>query len=126
MIEQLTPVEFWDNQDVISVSNLDSKGGIVDGIGDNYRSYVADVMTPQSVAANGLEQATAPYVPKELFNITYPVTFASPANTRFSATHYELRSHGTGPPFTAPSMTTLVPRSQWKTSYQWFTPKNQN
>lgn len=125
MVDQMIPVEFWDNTGVIGIPHVDTRGTVTEGLGENYRIYVADTYTPQSVTANGINYTPGPYAPVELFNVEVPMTFSSSGSTRFTAVQYELRSHGSLSPYPAPSITSLVSESQWRTSYSSVTSINQ-
>ncbi len=124
MIEQMIPVEFWDNTGFVSIPNRDSEGPIIEGVGENYRLYVADQKVPSPVLGNGTSYYPGTFAaPIELTNRTTPISFSAlPDTSRFMAVQYDLRSHGTGVPFTAPTMSTLIPKSQWRTSYAWSFP----
>ncbi|HEY6172272.1 MAG TPA: IgGFc-binding protein, partial [Candidatus Kapabacteria bacterium] len=126
MIEQLVPVEFWDNKGIYTIPMLESKGNPIEGVGENYRVYVSDVSEPTGVQVFTSATTYDEVYPRtfekvvELANRTKPLAFASEnEGERFSVTQYELRSQWNAYSYTAPSMTTIVPRSQWKNSYTW-------
>jgi hypothetical protein len=122
MIEQMIPVEYWDNAGIISIPYRDGSG-IAFGIGENLRAYVADMYTPSAVLANSSVLFLSPYTTVELSNRTSPISFSTVPNTaRCMAVEYDMRSHGTAAPYTAPSMCTIIPKSQWSTSYAWSFP----
>ncbi len=125
MVDQMIPVEFWSNTGVIGIPHIDTRGTITEGLGENYRIYVADVYKPSTVTANGIGYTPGPYAPVELFNVMSPIAFSSPDSSRFTAVQYELRSHGSLSPYPAPSITSLVPESQWRTSYSFVISINQ-
>lgn len=125
IIEQLIPVEYWDNKGYCSVPMFEAKGAATYGIGENYRIYVSDNDVPTSV--NAFNTGEIPEVfhptpygsPVELSNRTKPLSFSTDdSGARFSVVQYELRSQTENSRFAAPNMTVITPSSQWKRAFR--------
>jgi hypothetical protein len=123
LIEQLIPVEFWDNTGYYGVPFLSPKDTVKLGLGDNYRIYSSDTDVPSSIdvtlaSSHTLRESPGPYRPKELTNYQYPLEISAlDTNSRISVIQYDLRSQVSEQSFAAPSMQVIVPRSQWQHSY---------
>lgn len=123
LIEQLIPVEFWDNTGYYTVPFLSPNDTVKFGLGDNYRIYSSDTNVPSSIdvtvgSTTTTRESPKPYHLKELTNYQYPVHISSPdTNSRISVIQHDLRSQISIKTFAAPSMEVIVPRSQWQRSY---------
>lgn len=134
MVEQMVPVEYWDNTGYISIPLMEAPSAR-DGFGEELRIYADDQNVPSVVHADlGGPQ------PVDMFPGTYatppvskifekPVHFYADSGKKFSVAQVDLRSHGTSrttPPLPSPSMAMIVPRSMWRNAYLWYVPANVN
>ncbi len=125
LIEQMLPVEFWDNDGLYTIPMIEATGNPIDGLGENYRIFVSTDYTPSSVSVIGSGAGSQvfnpiPYTPVELANRTLPQAFSSEnLGSRFSLIQYDLRSQKNYNQYGAPSMNTIVPKSGWKNTSLW-------
>lgn len=132
MVEQMIPVEYWDNTGHITIPFIDSPGNNGLGIGDHARIYVSDSAAPLVVHdSRNIELSPGTYMapPATLPSSTVPVHFYADSGTKFMVVQYDIRNHGaqrTTPPFPSPSMMSIVPRALWRNAYMWYVPANVN
>jgi hypothetical protein len=134
MVEQMIPVEYWDNTGHITVPFIDSPNNNGEGVGEHARIYVYDKYVPSTVTADraGLPFTKYPgtyQTPEEMTFSTDPVHFHADSGKRFMVVQYDIRNHSTQrttPPFPSPSMMSIVPRAMWRNAYMWYVPSNIN
>lgn len=124
MIEQLTPVEYWDSTGYIGIplkgTNASTSTG---GIGDSYRVYTYDAgIATVKADVNGFgsyDMSTSPLHYAEHLDITGATDIYSLNGHKISVMLYDERSQGSQKPYPAPSMMTIVPHSRWRTTYNF-------
>ena len=126
MIEQMTPVEYWDSAGYVSIPLAESSPPGNEGHGDSYRIYTNDSTTvlvqmdvPGISGGYPFQTSRLALPVPEKFDITDPVDIYSTNGHKISVMQYDERSQGLTAPFPAPSMVTVVPRSRWRTSYNF-------
>ncbi len=130
MIEQMVPVEYWDNEGYISIPFLDSPGNNGLAAGDHLRLYVYDELVPSSVRVQRAATIDSRFpvtygAPEQVLFSMEPVHFSADSSKKFSVVQYDIRNQGTpgtAMPIPTPNMMSLVPRSQWRNAYVWFVP----
>jgi plastocyanin len=126
MIEQMTPVEYWDTGGYVSVPLFESSPPGNEGTGDTYRIYAFDNSTAQvhldvQGIPGGLDYSTRRLVsPAERSGVAGPVEAYSTNGKKFALMQYDQRSQPDAIPAPAPSMVTVVPKSRWKRSYSFM------
>jgi plastocyanin len=125
MVEQMVPVEYWDNIGYISIPLAEGNPPGDAGSGDAYRMYafdninVAGKLNVQGISGGYDMTAQRLLSPPERDDIATPVEAYSTNGQNFSLMQYEERSQTRKKsPNPSPSMMTVVPVSRWKTSYQ--------
>ena len=131
MVEQMMPVDYWDNTGYISIPLVDSQPQNDEGTGENFRTYTYDTNGAQiDMFINGVGGAVAMdagrFYPAEKFEVEQPSSFHSRNGKKFSVTQIDLANHSSKEPYPRPSMMTLIPRSRWRNAYLWFVPSNVN
>lgn len=128
MVEQMIPVEHWDNTGYVSIPFVDSDPDNNDGTGDFYRGIVYD-STGANISISGANMATPSnrsigrYSAVEVSNNAKPITFTG--NTApFMVYQIDQANQSSKQPFPRPSMMQIVPMSRWKSTYFWFVPSN--
>ncbi|MDP4237109.1 MAG: hypothetical protein Q8919_11740, partial [Bacteroidota bacterium] len=124
MIEQMTPVEYWDSVGYIGLPLVGTKAATgTGGIGDTYRVYTYDPGTA-NVTANvtgfgSYDMSTSAPHYSEHLDITGATDIFSTNGHKISVMQYDERSQGSAKPYPAPSMMTIVPHSRWRTTYNF-------
>jgi hypothetical protein len=128
MVEQMIPVNHWDNKDYVSIPFVDSDPYNGDHTGDFYRAIVYDTSTVNvSMSVAGKSGTTifplSRYKTGQAPEIEAPISFTS--NTKpFMAYQIDQTNQSAKQPYPRPSMSELIPISRWKNSYLWFVPSN--
>jgi hypothetical protein len=132
MIEQMIPVEYWDNTGHITIPFIDSPQSM-EGLGDHTRVFVYDQNVPTIVGTLRGSESILLYPqtyerPAGLTHSTEPVHFSADSGMNFMVVQYDVRNQGsaTTAPFPAPNMMSVVPRSMWRNAYMWYVPSNIN
>ncbi|MEI8135032.1 MAG: choice-of-anchor D domain-containing protein [bacterium] len=133
MIEQMTPVEFWDSTGFISVPLPEPTPAPTEGVGDTYRIYVSGGSAAKThvdvVGVSGGYDLSARGLtaPPQLSGIDEPVEINATDGKKIAVMQYDERSQlGQQGPWPCPSMMTVVPKSRWKTSYFFSMPGRTN
>lgn len=128
MVEQMIPVNHWDNNSYVSIPLVDSDPYNADHTGEYYRAIVYDSSTVNiSMSVAGKSGTTdfslSRYKNGQAPDIESPVSFTS--NTKpFMVYQIDQANHSSKQPFPRPSMTEIIPVSRWKNAYLWFVPSN--
>ncbi|HET9136672.1 MAG TPA: IgGFc-binding protein, partial [Candidatus Kapabacteria bacterium] len=126
MIEQLLPVECFDTTGYYTIPSQDASDPTASGgEGDEIRAFCngASASTIQLVTASNTvtDFSCSPLQipgPHKL-NLTVPAALHSVNGVPFSVMMYDQRSEGKSGTSPAPSMTSIIPRSLWKSEYFW-------
>lgn len=130
MVEQMMPVDYWDNTGYISIPMVDSSPMSPDGgLGENFRTYTYDPNGAQiNMQINGFAGVTSMdvgrFFNREKFEVEAPATFSSPNGRKFSVFQIDAANHSSKEPYPRPSMMTIIPKSRWRNAYLWFVPSN--
>jgi hypothetical protein len=129
MVEQMMPVDYWDNTGYISVPLVDSDPYNGDGTGENLRIYTYDdagstVEMEKLGIAGTVNMSVSRYFYRETFDVEVPTNFYSTNGKKFSVSQIDLANHSSKQPYPRPSMMTLIPRSRWRNAYLWTVPSN--
>ncbi|HET9136756.1 MAG TPA: IgGFc-binding protein, partial [Candidatus Kapabacteria bacterium] len=133
MIEQMIPVEFWDTTGYISIPFVDATNAN-GGAGDEYRAFYGKLASASanypSETSVQMKPDNAPITLKPFplpvaakKGVTTPVSFSSANGCKFHVVQYDQRMQGTAPD-PCPSQMSIIPMSQWKTSYLWYVASN--
>jgi plastocyanin len=129
MIEQMTPIEYWDSTGYISVPLAEPNPPANEGHGDTYRVYTFDSTTAEAhldvqSIDGGYDMSTKRLVsPSQIIGVTSPAEAYSTNGKKIALMQYDERSQlGEQGPWPCPSMMTVVPKSRWKTSYFFAMP----
>jgi hypothetical protein len=130
MVQQMTPVEYWDDKDILSLPLKESSpfDTTHSGAGDLYRVVVYDSSGANIHAnytpAGEVQFSTAGFGTADLDNVWNPVNFHSDGGKKFNVMQIDKADQNTSAPFPRPAMMTLVPKSKWRTSFVWYVPNN--
>jgi hypothetical protein len=131
MIEQMVPVELWDSTGFVAIPIKEGTPTADAGHGDNYRIYSYD-SAPVHIRTINENLGVVDFIGKrfndpipELFDETGVTKISTTDGKKISVMQYDQRSQPDNPPFSAPSMMTIVPQSRWKTSYYLYVPGNE-
>ncbi len=124
MIEQMLPVEYWDSTGYISLPFREATPPSDDGHGDNYRVFAFDnaiaVAQADVVGISGAYPMSASrFHFAEHLDITSPVDIYSTNGKKIGVTQYDERSQPPSGVAPSPSMMTIIPKSRWRTSYNF-------
>src|SRR5258706_7800102 len=118
MIEEMTPVEFWDSAGYVSIPLAAGTPPGIDGIGDTYRIYVFDNslvkahLDVQGISG-GFDFSTKRLThPSEHLDANAPAEAYSTNGKKICLMLYDERSVPSTPPWPAPSMMNIVPVSR--------------
>jgi len=124
MIEQLLPVEFWDSTGYVSLPFRQAAAPADQGNGDTYRVYTFDNTTAVVYAdvigiAGGYPMSTSRYHYAEHLDIISPVDIYATNGKKIGVMQYDERNQPTSGLAPSPSMMTIIPKSRWRTSYNF-------
>jgi hypothetical protein len=134
MVEQMMPVDYWDNTGYVSIPMVDSDPYNADATGENYRTYTYDpngARIDMSIA--GFSGTTTMdigrYNVRDKFEVESPVDFTSNdgaggLGNKFAVSMIDIANQSAKQPFPRPSMMTIIPMSRWRNAYLWFVPSN--
>ncbi|HEY6172008.1 MAG TPA: IgGFc-binding protein, partial [Candidatus Kapabacteria bacterium] len=128
MVEQMIPVNHWDNKDYVSIPLVDSEPYNADHTGEHYRAIVYDTSTVNiSMSVAGTSGTTifplSRYKTAQAPEIESPISFTS--NTKpFLVYQIDQTNQSAKQPFARPAMSEIIPVSRWKNSYLWLVPSN--
>jgi plastocyanin len=123
MIEQMTPVEYWDTIGYMGVPFVEGTGGNCNGgKGDTYRVYTFDpgsniVQADVQGISGGYNLSTSQLNYGSQSEVQGAVDIYSKNGHKISVMQYDERTQPSTKPFPAPSMMTIVPHSRWRKSY---------
>ncbi len=132
MVEQMMPVDYWDNTGYVSIPMVDSDPYTGEGQGENYRTYAYDQngaqidMMINGIAGN-ITMDAGRYFPAERIEVEAPTSFTSRpggSGNKFSVFQIDNANHSQKQPYPRPSLMTIIPRSRWRNAYLWFVPSN--
>lgn len=132
MVEQMMPVDYWDNTGYVSIPMVDSDPYTGEGQGENYRTYAYDQNGAQiDMLINGISgnisMDAGRYFPAERIEVEAPTSFTSRPGgngNKFSVFQIDNANHSQKQPYPRPSLMTIIPRSRWRNAYLWFVPSN--
>ncbi|HEY6171636.1 MAG TPA: T9SS type A sorting domain-containing protein [Candidatus Kapabacteria bacterium] len=134
MVEQMMPVDYWDNTGYVSIPMVDSDPYNADATGENYRTYTYDLNGARIDMSIAGFQGTATmdigrYNVRDKFEVESPVDFSSNdgaggLGNKFAVSMIDIANQSAKQPFPRPSMMTIIPMSRWRNAYLWFVPSN--
>ncbi len=128
MVEQMIPVEHWDNTGYVSIPFVDSDPHNGQGTGEHYRVIVYDstgttITKTVGNVAGSVNYPIGRYQTKEISNVEYPIDFSN-GTQPFMVYQIDQANHSSKQPYPRPSMSQIIPISRWKNAYLWFVPSN--
>lgn len=126
MIEQMIPVEYYSNTGFVSIPMVDSDPYNADATGENYRVYTFDDFTNIDMWIAGFSGTTtmdiSKYNVRDKFEVESPVDLSSHNGSgglgnNFNVFQFDISNQSAKAPFPRPSMMTIIPIKNWRTSY---------
>jgi hypothetical protein len=126
VIEQMIPAEYGANTGFVSIPMVDSDPYNADATGENYRTSTfsengAGISMWMAGISGDIGMSIGGYNVRDKFEAETPVDFShngsgGPSNN-FNVFQFDIANHSAKAPFPRPSMMTVVPIKNWRTSY---------
>lgn len=122
IVEQMLPNEYQATTGFVSIPFVDSEPYTGEGNGENYRTYSFEEQGSQiDMRINGISgeirMDAGRYYPSERIEVESPVSLISTNGKSFGVFQIDNTNHSSKEPFPRPSMMTIVPKKNWRTSY---------
>jgi hypothetical protein len=127
MVEQILPAEYGANTGFVTIPLVDSDPYNADATGENYRtSTFSQDGTRIDMSIAGVSGTSSMdvgrYSARDKFEVESPIEVTSTNGTgglgnNFNLFQIDIANHSAKPPFPRPSMMTIVPIKNWRTSY---------